>query len=236
MNWIDILILAIIGLSAYRAYSKGFIITIFNLVSLILTIVLAVQLYPVGSKLLVDNTKLDETIKSSVSKTLKLEDKKQIKESNTLEDQRKVIDSLPLPKKIKEKLEIDNNPEVYNILHVNNFNDYVGRYITQIVLNALSFLIIFIIILIALKIAVNILDIISKLPILNSCNKLLGLITGVILGVLRIWFVFVILTFMSASSFAVIIFESINNSVLASILYNNNVLLDVILELSKNIF
>ncbi|TCK86721.1 colicin V production protein [Natranaerovirga hydrolytica] len=233
MNWLDIIIIGIIVFCTLRAYRRGFILSLFSLVSLLLTILLTVQLYPVGSRLISQHTNIYESFQSSISNTLNLEE--QLSGSQTLEEQTSLINNLPLPSTIRESLLVNNNREVYDILQVNRLEDYISGYIARIAINILSFIIIFLIVYIGLRILIRTLDIISKLPVLNSVNKLLGIGFGLILGLIKVWFVFIIITFFSTNGLVMIVFEKINESSFASALYNNNVLLKIILDLSKNI-
>ncbi|TCT12310.1 colicin V production protein [Natranaerovirga pectinivora] len=231
MNVIDIIVLGIIIFSAVKAYHKGLIISLFSLCSLLLPIFLTMQLYPAGSKLIDQHTKIYESIQTSVANTLNL--REQISSQTSLEEQTNIISELPLPKTIRESLLVNNNDAVYDLLQVNRLEDYISGYIARIAINILSFIIIFIIIYIGIRILIKTMNIISKLPVLNSLNKTLGLGFGVLLGLLRVWFLFVIITFFGTNQGMIKVFEMINDSTIASILYSNNYLLKVIIDLSK---
>ena len=231
MSWVVIIIIGIIVFNAFRGYQKGLIITLFNLASFALTIFLAVQLYPVASKIITENTKIDDTIKASVNKTLLAKEKKEASENKTLQEQRAFINGLPLPKSFKEKLEVNNNPKIYDLLGVTDLNEYISAYVAQIIINALSLIILFVFLFIALRIVVMVLNIFSKLPVINSFNKGAGLLFGLGIGVIEVWGVFVILTLFSSNPSVVKIFEEINNTKVLSYLYNHNVLVESLLKL-----
>jgi uncharacterized membrane protein required for colicin V production len=233
MNWVEIVILLVIGLSAYKAYNKGFILSLFNLCALLVTIFLTIQLYPMGSKIIFNFTNLDESLRGSVSKSLDLE--REVNESVSLEEQIGFIDNLPLPESLKENLMANNNYEVYDLLKVSRLEDYITGYIARIAVNIIAFIIIFILLYIILNIVVRTLNILSKLPLINSVNKLLGLVFGSLLGVIRVWFIFFVMTLYSANPKMGTVFDMIAESQWLSFLYNNNLLLKAVIDLSKTI-
>ena len=146
------------------------------------------------------------------------------------------IDKLPLPESIKNQINANNSFEVKSLLNVSNFSGYVSGYITCMILNAISYLLIVILVLIAVRILANLLDIISKLPVLNSINKIGGIAVGTLKGVIIVWLFFVVITVFSGSEFGKSMFEMINDSVVLSYLYNNNLLMDIVLSVAKSLF
>jgi len=53
MNWLDVAVLALIGVFAIIGLSNGFIFSIFRLVSFFISIFLSLKLYPFLSSLLI---------------------------------------------------------------------------------------------------------------------------------------------------------------------------------------
>lgn len=234
MNWVQIIVVGIIVISGIRSYHKGFILSLFSLCALIVTIFLTSQLYPIGSRLVNEYTNLDESIQKTVANTLQIEN--EISKNASLEEQISFINDLPLPKSMKENLLINNNNEMYDLLQVSKIEDYISGYIAKIAINIITFFIIFVLIYLGLYIGVKALNIISKLPVINSLNKLLGLVFGFILGIIRVWLLFIILTFFSASPKLANVFDMIQESSFVNFLYNNNLLLKIVIDLSKTLF
>ena len=77
------------------------------------------------------------------------------------------------------------------------------------------------------------LDIISKLPILNELNHFAGLAVGVLQGLLFLWIACTILTACSGTQWGQDAMNMIGQSKLLSVIYNNNLILKYITNLSK---
>ncbi|WP_058486676.1 CvpA family protein [Defluviitalea phaphyphila] len=228
MNAADIIIILILIINGFIAYKRGFVLSFFKLISSILSIFLAYRIYPVVSSFLRNSTPLFENIKNKIGLTLTIENADNM---GTLSGQIETINNLNLPKFLKSALIENNNTEVYKILNVDNLKDYIAGYIANICINIISMILVLIIVTIGLKIIINILDILAKLPIINSVNRLFGFIFGLIMGVLHIWVIFVILFMFHSNPFFNQVFLLISESVIAKFLYEYNLLLKWLLKL-----
>ena len=166
MNWLLIITGIILLINAVIGMKAGFIKTIFSLVSLVLALVLTVWISPVVKDALKGNEKIYHGVSSGIEKILPLGE-----EELASEEQTSLIEKLKLPQSIKEKLIENNTVQNYKTLAVDNFKDYIFDYLTDIIINALSFILTFIVIMILLWIICLALDLVSKLPLLNSINK-----------------------------------------------------------------
>lgn len=99
--------------------------------------------------------------------------------------------------------------------------------------NVVTYVIVFLAIHLALIILVHALDIISKLPVLNSLNKTGGAIIGLIQGFLLVWILCIILTVFAGTEFGAKALAEINASPVLSYLYQNNLLLRGMISLIK---
>ncbi len=231
MNWLLLIVILFIGLSIVEGYRKGFIKTVFSIFGLAIALIVASVGAPMLSHQLVKNETVYQYIDKKVADTLDID-------SRNLEQKEEsaYIDKLPLPESIKNQINANNSFEVKSLLNVSNFSGYVSGYITCMILNAISYLLIVILVLIAVRILANLLDIISKLPVLNSINKIGGIAVGTLKGVIIVWLFFVVITVFSGSEFGKSMFEMINDSVVLSYLYNNNLLMDIVLSVAKSLF
>lgn len=231
MNWLVILVLAIIGGYTLNGRRRGFIITAFTLFSSIISLILTIWVCPVISKEVQNNDKVMTTLTKQVSKVIEFKDA-----GNKIADQVNFIDKLPLPKIMKHTLIENNTTDVYAAMAVNNFEDYIKNTIAIIIINSIVFIVVFLIASIALQLISRTLDIISKLPIINGLNKTAGLFVGLIHGIVMIWVACIILTAMSSTKIGETLFILINESPLLSSIYNNNLLLTFITNLGKLLF
>lgn len=233
MTWVDILFIVVIAGSGLIALSKGFIRTLFELVSMIISLVLTYTIYPVVSEFIIKNTGLFNTIKTKVMSVFSLEEVA----SNAIspQDQINVINQLTIPEKLKDVLIANNNSEIYKLMGVDSVGDYIGGVFATMAINVLSFILVFIVISIALGIVVRILDLVSKLPILHQINKLGGAILGSITGIIIVWGICtifaVVMTVKVDSSLALVI----DKSSIGKFFFENNPLMKFVSDITKTI-
>ena len=147
-----------------------------------------------------------------------------------------IIEELPLPDQLKNLLVENNNIEVYRLMGVEFFRDYIGGYLADTVLKAVVFVVLFILVYLTLKVLVIWLDLIAKLPILSGINKMAGAVLGGIQALLFIWILCIVLTIFSRTEIGRIVFEQVNASLWLSWLYDHNMLANLILGLIRSIW
>jgi hypothetical protein len=209
----------------------GFIRTVFSLVSMILAVVLTLWISPLMEDFLKSNEKFTNGLTAKIEKMLPFATEKVVEK-----EQDSLIDEMKLPKSLKQSLKENNTLERQKELAANSFQEYISRYLAEIIINALSFILTFIIISILLWVVCLGLNIISKLPLIHSVNKTAGLLAGCVQGLIEVWLFFILLTVFGSTSFGQKVLEMIGESELLSIIYNNNILLRFITGATKLIF
>lgn len=222
MNWLLIVVIVLLIGYAVSGIKRGFIKTIFSLASIIVALILTILLSPTVNDMLTKNEKIYGKISENVEKVFAL---KEAEVEDT--DQEDLINDLPLPASIKETLIENKNKGIENI------NEYIVDYMTGIIINALAFILTFIVIRILLWAISLALDLISKLPVLNQINKAAGLAAGILHGLIIVWLLFILLTVFGGSEFGQKAFAMIDDSVILSTIYNNNLLLGFITRATK---
>lgn len=230
MNWLLIIVIAILLINTLIGLKVGFIKTIFSLCSIFVAIILTVWISPVVNNYMKGNEKIYNTISSKVEKILPFSEN----ETNA-DKQVSLINELKLPQSIKDSLIKNNTVEVYGELAIDNFKGYVSNYLTGLIINALSFIITFLVILILLWIICIALDIVSKLPLLNSINKTAGLFAGLIHGLVVVWVFFILVTVFQSTELGQKAMDMISGNQALSLIYDNNLLLRFITNATKMI-
>lgn len=227
MNILDFAVIVVLVLGVMRGASKGLVLSVFHMVSFIISALLTAKFYPVFSNVLVD-TKVYEWIKNGVGK-LGTNTMVPAITGNEQEAAETVVESLSIPKMFKPSVLKSLNFNISEVLNFDSIIEQINTSIANIIINILSIIILFIVISVLLYIVIKIIDGFMKLPVLKTINKLAGAAFGAIKGLLLIYVIFgIILLFAHIDAFAAII-ELINNSILAKGLYNNNILLKLIL-------
>ena len=224
MNLLTIIILIVFALCLLRGWQRGFIKSLASMFSLILSIMLVSAATPYVTKFLKTQTPLYDYILE------KCEDTFTIKGGNATtqgseEEQDSIIDSLSLPKVIKETLKENNTPQYYTQLAAKNLSDYVQKYMAGLILSIVSYILTFILIVSLVALAVAMLNIMTKLPVLHGINRLLGLGLGFFQGLIIVWIGFLIITIFSHTSVGRELMQMITDSSILSKMYDANALL-----------
>ncbi len=203
-----IIVLAILGVSAFLGYKKGMIKILLSMVALIVTFILAAMLTVPVSGVVKAVTPLDEGIEQSVSDLIS---KNEIVNAES-------IKQLNLPGQIEKAL-VEGAETA-----VDGFNQHIVSALTDMLVKAVTFFVLIIIIYVAVSIVINVLDFISKLPIINTFNKGGGLLLGLAKGLMYVWVAFLIVTASANEPWAQETLAQINGNSLLTFLYNNNLI------------
>jgi len=156
----------------------------FGLVSIIIALYIAHRLYPYVGTLLREHTGIYEFIKAHIISTLGLGD---IIENYVAQGEAAIVSSLPLPEAILNMLTQNNIPSVRQMLGAHTLEDYIGSFLANIFMNILSAATVFILVIVIMRLIGSAIDIIARLPIIRSFNKLGGALTGALMGCIAIW-------------------------------------------------
>lgn len=203
---------------------------VYSIGILIVGFILTTILSPVVSSFLHHNDNIYQFVYQAVKENISLEGK-----GKTLRQENLMIDNLPLPEMLRQKLKENNNAEVYQAMAVTSFKTYIYKYITNMILNGISYFSVYLCITIILCIIGGVFDLVSKLPVLKELNQLAGGIVGLIQALLIFWLFCTILTIFSNMQWTQSLYKMINESTILSMLYNGNFLIKIITNL-KNAF
>lgn len=227
MNTLDWIIIAVIAISAIAAYLRGFLYTIFQMLSTIVAIYLSYRWY--------------QSINSILRKTVLYNWLQQVAISNVdgiqgamgLNEQTKLIErlNLPVPGGIKEGLIRNNNPEIYKLLGADNFKEYIGGYIANFYLSIIAFVVLLCVVKAVLYLIGQSVQLLAKLPIISFADKWLGLGLGLIKGFVGIWIGTIVVAFLVGFPKFQTLSVLLSESTLGKWFYENNMILDIIDQL-----
>lgn len=236
-NWLEIAVgLFLIGMVLYGHY-KGFIRLAVSLVALIATLMIVNSAMPKVTVFLRDKTPVYTWVQQSVEKTFGLDKVKEAGSGDEMPSvQRKVIESLNIPKELKGMLIENNNNEVYQMLGVDAFTDYIGDYLANIILSLVGYIAAFIIVYIIIRLIMRALDVVARLPILSGLNRITGALLGGIQGLILLWIGFLVLTACSGTAWGMLLIKQIEASSWLSFLYHYNIVSKLALSIIQGIF
>lgn len=201
-------VIAFIALAALYGYVRGMVKIVLSLVAMIVTLILATMLtVPVGA-MVKEVTPIYDNMYETVYETI---------EEYSVVDMES-LDRLNLPEQLVDRIAEEGAKTV------DEFRVYVATEITETAFDAGVFLVLVVVLYILVKIAISVLDIVAKLPLLKEVNKLAGFLIGLVYGLFVIWTACLILTAFSSQPWAKDIFEAINNNAFLSFVYNNNLI------------
>ena len=224
------IVLFLIALTA-NGYRKGLVKMIFSVLSVFIILALVTIFTPIAKDIVSDSPvekwiyeKVDKYVDESLDKVLEDSPVSGIGKK----DQTKVIKKLSLPENIKTEMIKSNNEKGYKDLKVDNFSDYVTSFVTDKVLNALVFVALLIVVSILVYLAIFLLDIVAKLPIIKFFNKGGGAALGFVEGVLIIWVACIVITMFSTTDWGQTLFKEIDKNPVLEMIYTNNYLQKII--------
>lgn len=227
MNVLVVIVVGILVLCMFMGYRAGLIKTIFSIFSMVVALILTMFISPYVSKALQSNEKIVDYFSQKVIVVLNLDEMNQ-----TIQDKVEQIDKLPIPQTMKQSLKHNDTSETESALGATDFTGYLSRSIACMILNSLSFAITYVILIILLRVLCIVLNIISKLPVIHQINKMTGLAAGLIQGLIIVWLLCIVLVSFSGTGWGKSCYEMINQNDFLGLLYNNNLILKFVTDLT----
>ena len=221
MNAVDIIILTVVGLCAFAGFRRGLLHTVYRLVSIFVALFLAFRLYPHVSRML-RQTGLFGSIQRSISRAMNLE---AVFNEHAAARGTEIIDALPLPAALRSLLHVNNTPNMYELLRVYTLEDYITGFFANMVINGIAVLAVFLLVMVILGLIGGLLDIVGKLPVINTLNNVGGLAIGSLLGMLLGWAGVAIMIMMFTSTGSPLMYDLLQGSFVARFFLDNEFIL-----------
>ena len=230
MNWMDILVLVIIGSEVFRAFRQGMIRTVIELAAWLVALIAGKLYYKVVASALVARFELFQNLEQNIylGLTKSLTSEAQLQAAA---DTGRLSGQLQLPKVLGGMTEdlVNKSQASMNQLV---FGDLAHK-IADTMINGISFMLIVFGIMAVLAILTVVLDQIARLPLLKEANRLGGLLVGVLKGGFSVLVLMTLITFISPFIKQPWLMDGIQNSQVAIYFYNNNILLYLIYYLLR---
>jgi len=237
MNWLFYVILGFILISIFVGARKGFFKMAISMVFLILVLILASLLNPYVAKFLREKTSVYETInEKSKAVVMSYLEKDELSQDDMAEAdissamQNSILESLPLPQTFKNNLMSNNKTDIYELLGVNKFVDYLASYVAYSVTNGIAFLLSFALAIILIRVIMYAINILTSLPGIGFINSVGGMVLGGAQAILWIWVFFVVVTVLYNTTFGETLMSAIEGDAFLSFLYDKNVFLPVVMR------
>lgn len=197
---IDIILIAILIISAFLGYKKGLVKLGAKLFAGIIAIIVTIIIYKPVANLIINNTQLDENIKNTIIENASSFIKEDNQETNTITKQ--VTDQVT-------------NQVKNEILPTEAEN------IAKSAIYAITAIVLFIIVKIALSIIISLMDFVANLPILKQFNEIGGIAYGIVRGLLIVCICVLLMGVYTKIKPEAGLNQNIQNSYITKTLYKN---------------
>lgn len=215
MNILSWAALAVLVYYAFKGWRRGLIMTVFSMFATVIAIALAAQLSPQLSQNW-QNTAYFDAVSQRVEASLF---KNQDEQEDT--DKEHMIDRLPLPDIVQQALANSDDTQK-DVLGISAFKAYIANCVTELIFNALSFVLVFFAVSVIMKIIIRCLNLLSRLPVIHTMNKMGGMLVGLLKGMIILWVICIVITILSGTEMGGYLFAQINESLFLRYIYDHN--------------
>ncbi len=222
---IDVCVMFIFVFYLARGWRKGLARTLITMLSCVLALLLAWQLYGYVAEFL-----RSIGVQEKIAAGFGIRNRAPVEPG--LIEATAYIESLFLPEALKNSIIGNNNYEAYAALGVNSFGEYIGVFLANIVVNAIALLVVFFTAFLGLRLVGRGLSLVNHIPLIGLANRGLGMLANGIVGYFVIQLVMFFLTMMATGqNFFAGIVLGIENSAVAVWFYHTNYLVDWIMKI-----
>lgn len=206
---LDIILIALLGISIFFGYKKGLVKVAVSLFALIIAVVVTLVFYRPISNAIIKNTDWDEKIEQIIIENATKEVEEEKQNGNILENAQNYIDNAVTEGQ-------------------NNVVENVAPVIAERVISIGTMIGLFTATRLLLILLTLVSDVITNLPIIKQFNKLGGLLYGIIRGLVVVYALLAIAFFIVSVSSNVGITNAIESSLITKFMYSHNILLNII--------
>lgn len=226
LSLIDLIVVSIIIVFALIGMKKGFVISVFKILSFFGSLYLSVKLYPMIRDFL-SKTSLFNYISNAAFKGLVAQKENIITafDSNTRQiaaDQ--VVNNLKIPDVVKQLI-LGNITEPSKLFDINKVFAIISDEMAMMAISIIAFFVLFFIIRVLFGFLEILLKGICKLPVFKQLDKLGGLSLGALEGLFGIYILFTLVTLFNSSPLLLKVNEAIISSSISKFLYENNLII-----------
>ena len=192
MNIVDIVIIAILGLSVLVGLYRGFISSVASMGGCLLSLGLSFWLSPKVVEFVRTNTGLAKTLSSYADAATRLRDSTLSSldvGSLTKDSISSILSRASLPSPLDKLLQTNLETRAFTDIP-QKVGNYVTETITSALMNVICFVITFVVLMILFHVIVNLLKAIFRFPVLKQLNSLAGGVFGLLRGALLCYVLF----------------------------------------------
>lgn len=223
------LLFLVLGTIGYR---KGLVEIILSLCATVVAIILVAIISPILTNVIIQHTQVDDYISDSFVEYILSNEKVVYKMGEDIEiyDEVQAVMDIQIPTSLQEQILKNNTQDMYEVLGVSNFYEYVGRYIANWIVKLATFIIVMIAVFIFMKMFVFSMLVITRVPIISGVNRLGGLVIGGVAAILILWIVFIVADLLHQMQWSITFLEDVRSVRFFETIYNNNPIMNVLIR------
>lgn len=230
MNWLLIVVLAIVAIAAILGAYKGFLRLLFSLVAVVLLICLVGYAAPHVSTFIQTHTNIGQAISLRIAEKLEVSMDTAIDSTVQSQEQGLEAAGIHLPDVLQELLFEKTVDAAQGAIAQTGVYQQLGDQVAGIVVTVLSFVIALVIALLIVFIIGKMTDLANKIPVVKGFNRVLGFFAGIFLGFVIVWILFMLVGVMSGTALGQNVLVAILENPFLTSLYNENLLLKIIVQ------
>ena len=230
MNLVDIVIIAILGLSVLVGLYRGFISSVASIGGTLLSLGLSFWLSPTLVNWVQANPDLIRSLMSYTDAQSRLGDLNlSLTQVNTLSADgiTRILEKVKLPYPLNTLLQTNLEKQVFAPSGLTQVGDYVSQTIVGAILHVICFIVCFIAIMLVFHIVLNFLKVVFRFPVLKQMNAVVGGIFGLVRGIILCFIAFALLPLIQTVVPIDGISEMVEASALAPLFNSGNLILAI---------
>lgn len=228
MNWLYIIIMAYIVVSALRGYRRGFIRVVYSMAAFLITIIFITFSMPMITKIIREQTPIADSITDASRKYLETAVQEKLTDGSLRKAQGRQIGFLSILSMVPDELWDEMTHAVQDTVGESKILDQMAKTVTDYLVSFLAFLIATAVIQILLFIIGKKLDLFAKTPGIHLANMILGFCAGIVKAFLVIWAFFAVIQILSPLPVCASVIKLIEDNKVLSSLYEQNRLLELL--------
>ena len=228
MNIVDIVVLAILGLSVLIGLYRGFISSVASMGGCLLSLGLSFLISPSIVSAIQKDPNILRTLASYTDAATKLGD--QALASSSVENLTQnavteIVNRVSLPAPFNALLESNLQNKVFGAAA--DVGTYISQTIVGAILNVICFIICFLVLMLVIHLVINFLKVVFKFPVLKQLNSFAGGCFGLLRGVLLCFVAFALLPLFQTLLPIQNVNEMVQQSALAPLFNSGNLILAI---------
>lgn len=230
MNWVLIMVLLILAVSAIIGYSKGLLRIAYSLAAWVIVLMFVAWATPHINRFLAENTMMDEKLTVYCEETMRDLSEEQMQETQSEKEAELAGLGVQLPGSALEVILQKTEDAAGELLEESGAYSKMAEGMAGFLMNGISFLIALVTIWVLVQLLSQIIGIASKIPVIKGVNRFLGLFAGGLYGLTIVWLGFYMAALGSTGQIGSAIVSYIYESPFLTYLYENNLVLTLILK------